>query len=89
MKNTLTLIGAIAVAVGVLAAAAIVVKKYTEKCTKKKKDEALFDCDGTCCDNDVFGEDEESESLNWEDIPVEDDEDSAESVEELNNLDAE
>ena len=88
MKNALSLIGAIVVGIGVIVAAAIIVKKYSDKMAakKKKEEDALFECDGTCCD---LGFDDEDE-LNWEDIPVEDDDDLAEeSVKELDNLDAE
>ena len=87
MKNTLTLIGAIVVGIGVIAGAAIVVKKYVDKQAEKKRaeEDALFDCDGTCCD---LGFDDEDE-INWADIPTEDDEDIlSEGIGELNDLDA-
>jgi len=88
MKNTLALVGAIVVAIGAIAAAAIIVKKYTDKLAEKKKKEeedCCCDCDGACCD---LGFDDEEE-INWEDIPVEDDDDlaSVESIDELNDLD--
>lgn len=90
MKNVLALIGAVTVAVGVVAAAALVVKKYLDKVEEKKRieeEEALFGCDGTCCD---LGFDEEEEGIDWGDIPVEDDdEELSESIKELDGLDIE
>ena len=87
MKNVVTFIGAITVAIGVIAAAAILVKKYADKMAEKKRqeDEEFFECDGNCCD---LGFDDE-DTINWEDIPVEEDEEDfiAESIKELDDLD--
>lgn len=83
MKNTLTLIGAIVVGIGVIAGAAIIVKKYADKMAEKKKEEEeLFDCEGGC---DLGFDDED---INW-DVPVEEDEEGilAESIDELDDLD--
>ncbi len=82
MKNTLTIIGAIAVAVAAIAAIAIFVKKYTVKLsvTKNQPDELPEEDDIL-----EFGED-----INWEEVPVEDDDEDdilAESIDELDNLD--
>ncbi len=81
MKNTLTIIGAIAVAVAAIAAVAIFVKKYTVKLSIKKNDEAELPEEDDILE---FGED-----INWEEVPVEEDEDDilAESIDELDNLD--
>lgn len=85
MKNTLSLIGAIVLGIGVVVAGGIIVKKYLDKKAEKKKkeDEELMECD--CCD---LGFDDE-DGLNWEDIPVEEDEEDliAESIKELDDLD--
>lgn len=85
MKNTLSLIGAIVVGIGVVVAGGLIVKKYLDKKAemKKKQEEELMECD--CCD---LGFDDE-EDLNWEDIPVEEDEEDilAESIKELDDLD--
>ncbi len=81
MKNTLSLIGAIAVGIGVIVASAIIVKKYVDKKSLKKRDEdVLGGCDCGFCDDDAF---------DWEDIPVEEDEEDiiAESIKELDDLD--
>ena len=86
MKNTLSLIGAIVVGIGVIVTAAILVKKYVDKTAKKKKEADFCECDGNCCD---LGFDDE-DGINWDEIPVEDDEEIAgESIKELDNLDAE
>ena len=85
MKNTLSLIGAIVLGIGIVVTGCIIVKKYLDnKAEKKKKeDEELMECD--CCD---LGFDDE-DGLNWEDIPVEEDEEDiiAESIKELDDLD--
>ena len=88
MKNVFTFIGAITVAIGVVAAAAIIVKKYADKMAEKKRaeDEGFYECDGNCCCDLGF---DDEEDINWEDIPVEEDEEDiiAESIKELDDLD--
>lgn len=82
MKNTLTIIGAIAVAVAAIAAIAIFVKKYTVKFSITKNDPAELPEEDDILE---FGED-----INWEEVPVEDDDEDdilAESIDELDNLD--
>ena len=81
MKNTLTIIGAIAVAVAAIAAVAIFVKKYTVKFSITKNNPAELPEEDDILE---FGED-----INWEEVPVEEDEDDilAESIDELDNLD--
>ena len=83
MKNTLSLIGAIVIGIGVMVASALIVKKYLDKKALKKKEAAAKeeDCCCGCCD--------EEEDLNWEDIPVEDDDETIiADVKELDGLDA-
>lgn len=84
MKNTLTIIGAIAIAIGVAAAVAVFVKKYTVNfhlsVNKKPED---FDLD----DYDDF-EDDFEDDITWEEVPVEEEEDLlSETIDELDNLD--
>ncbi len=85
MKNTLSLIGAIVLGIGVVVAGGLILKKYFDKKAeqRKKEEEDFMDCD--CCD---LGFDDE-EGLNWEDIPVEEDEEDilSESIKELDDLD--
>ena len=75
MKNTLTLIGAIAVAIAVIAAAAIIVKKYTDN--QKKKKAAKHGCE--CYpygDIDGFDMDDcDCDECSWDEVPVEEDDD--------------
>ena len=81
MKNTLSLIGAIVVGIGVIVTAAIIVKKYVNnRVEKKKNNEELKQAECASCNED----------LNWENIPVEEDEEDiiAESITELDDLDA-
>ncbi len=86
MKNTLTLIGAIVVGIGVVVAGGIIVKKYFDKTAEKKKAQEEDDLLGY---EDLGFDDEDA--INWEDIPVEEDEEGviAESIKELDDLDAE
>ena len=81
MKNTLSLIGAIAVGIGVIVASAIIVKKYLDKKAEEKKKEEDEKGELNFLDDDDF---------NWEDIPVEEDEEDiiAESIKELDDLDS-
>lgn len=82
MKNTLSLIGAIAVGIGMIVASAIIVKKYLDKkAEEKKKEEEAEKAELDFLDDDDF---------NWEDIPVEEDEEDviAESIKELDDLDS-
>lgn len=82
MKNTLSLIGAIVVGIGVIVASAIIVKKYLDKKAEEKKvKEEEEKNDFNFIDDDDF---------NWEDIPVEEDEEDivAESIKELDDLDS-
>ncbi len=84
MKNTFTIIGAIAVALALVAAVAIFVKKYTVNFSIKKNEEAELPEDD---DIYSFGDD-----IDWEEVPVEDDDELdilSESAAELDNLDAE
>ena len=89
MKNVLALIGGFTVAVGIVAAAALVVKKYLDKVEEKKRkqeEDDFFACDGNCCD---LGFDDDEEEIDWGNIPVEDDDDFAETLQELDGLDSE
>ncbi len=83
MKNTFTIIGAIAVALALVAAVVIFIKKYTVNISIKKNEEAELPEEDDIYD---FGDD-----LDWEEVPVEDDEDEfkilTESIDELDNLD--
>lgn len=83
MKNTFTIIGAVAVALALVAAVAVFVKKYTVSFSIKKNEEAELPEEDDIYD---FGDD-----IDWEEVPVEDDDDEfkivTESVDELDNLD--
>ena len=85
MKNTLTIIGALAVAAAVIAAVAIFVKKYTVKFTIEKN------CDACGCGCDEEDNADLYEDINWEEVPVEDDEEEIsfldEELDELSKLD--
>lgn len=83
MKNTLTIIGAIAIAIGVAAAVAVFIKKYTVNfnlSVTKKPEDIDFD------DYDDFDEDFDDD-ITWEEVPVEEDDLIAETINELDNLD--
>ena len=82
MKNTFTIIGAVAVAVALVAAVAIFVKKYTVNISIKKNEEANLPEEDDIYN---FGDD-----IDWEEVPVEEDDEFgilSESAAELDNLD--
>ena len=78
MKNTFTIIGAIAVALALVAAVVVFVKKYTVSFSIRKNEDAELPGE-----DDIYSFDD----LDWEEVPVEEDEE-LEDASELDSLDA-